>query len=94
MNEIYKNVPVLLSQQTSTEVPVSSTTDSEASGESSLSSAETTEIMTETETGSGAIQVSEAYMETNLNLSIATLVALGLLIGLQAGKIFLDKIWR
>lgn len=66
--------------------------DTEASLEVPVSSEETTEVVLEMETGT--VQQSDADLTTMTNLSIGLLIAMGLLIGLNLGKIFLDKIWR
>lgn len=92
MNEIHKSGFVLLTEQTTAEITVSDETDSSASGEDSLSSDETTQVVPETE--AAILQNTEIYQTNMTNLSIGILVALGLMIGIQMGKIFLDKIWR
>ena len=71
---------------------ISPETDMEASAQVSVSSEETTEVALEMETGT--VQQSNADLTTLTNLSIGLLIAMGLLIGLNLGKIFLDKIWR
>ena len=71
---------------------ISTEADMEASAQVSVSSEETTEVALEMETGT--VQQANADLTTITNLSIGLLIAMGLLIGLNLGKIFLDKIWR
>lgn len=92
MNEIHKSGFVLLTEQAPAEITVPDETDSTSSGEDSLSSSEAAEVAPEIETT--VLQNTETYQANITNLSIGILIALGLLIGIQMGKIFLDKIWR
>lgn len=66
----------------------------ETSEEITVSSPEAAEVVLETETESGTLQNIEVNTQSMVNISIVSVIALGLLIGVQMGKVFLDKIWR